>query len=348
MTDHIPAAQETAESGARTLTRTRLVAVGAALPIVIAAVASGLMLGRLPQLPDPVAVHWTGSGPDGFGPAWSLPALLLGMVVLYTALAVGISWPATVTGRLAPNQKFLLAVGTGLSTMLGIGLASMLDIQRGLGAATEATDSFAVGRGLIIGAAVGVGFAAIAWSLLPKAGATDDSVIEPAPLELATSERVTWSRTIRLSLSAVVVIAVAVGFAVVAVVWTAVAAPAAIGVAVCALVLVMLAALCTGWWRVTVDRRGLRARSALGWPRVIIPAEDIRAVHAVTANPTADFGGWGWRMSVDGRTGIIMRAGSAIQVTRASGKRFVVTVDDAETAASVLAGLLANGQHAIG
>jgi hypothetical protein len=73
---------------------------------------------------------------------------------------------------------------------------------------------------------------------------------------------------------------------------------------------------------------------------VVIPLGDIREVNAVQVSPTAEFGGWGWRMDGTGRSGIIMRAGSAVQVTRASGKKFVVTVDDADTAASVLAALI--------
>jgi hypothetical protein len=56
-------------------------------------------------------------------------------------------------------------------------------------------------------------------------------------------------------------------------------------------------------------------------------------------NPLAEFGGWGWRWGADGRVGVVLRAGEGIQVTRTNGKRFVVTVDDAQTGASVLAGV---------
>lgn len=54
-----------------------------------------------------------------------------------------------------------------------------------------------------------------------------------------------------------------------------------------------------------------------------------------------EFGGWGLRLSVDRRFGVVLRAGEAIEVTRANGKRFVVTVDDAGTGAALLEALIA-------
>lgn len=56
----------------------------------------------------------------------------------------------------------------------------------------------------------------------------------------------------------------------------------------------------------------------------------------MTVNPMGDFGGWGLRLSVDGRVGVVLRTGEALQITRRKGRPFVVTVDDAETAAAVL------------
>ena len=47
-------------------------------------------------------------------------------------------------------------------------------------------------------------------------------------------------------------------------------------------------------------------------------------------------GGWGWRTGVGGTIGIVMRKGEGIEVVHSGGKRLVVTVDDAETAAALL------------
>ena len=99
---------------------------------------------------------------------------------------------------------------------------------------------------------------------------------------------------------------------------------------------VVLLSIGMSFWRVRADRRGFAVRGILGWPQVSIPASDVAEVRVIQVNPTADFGGWGWRWAPGNRTGIILRAGDAIEVTRRNGKRLVVTVDDAETAARVV------------
>src|SRR5690606_21606125 len=60
--------------------------VAVALPLVVGAMAVALQLAWLPQLPDPIAMHWGSSGPDGYGPAWSTPVLTAGLSLGLTAL----------------------------------------------------------------------------------------------------------------------------------------------------------------------------------------------------------------------------------------------------------------------
>ena len=96
--------------------------------------------------------------------------------------------------------------------------------------------------------------------------------------------------------------------------------------------------LLNGRVRVTADRRGLTVLvGLLGLPRVRIAAEDIVSATAADVSP-ASFGGWGYRF-VPGGSGVILRSGPALIVTRRSGRRFTVSVDDAETAAGVLGGV---------
>lgn len=99
-------------------------------------------------------------------------------------------------------------------------------------------------------------------------------------------------------------------------------------------------------FRVRVDTRGLLVRSAVGWPRTWIAAAEIASVRVTEIDPFAEFGGWGWRYGVDGRRGIVLRAGEALEVTRRGGTVFVVTVDDAATAASLLAEAVNKGESA--
>ena len=81
--------------------------------------------------------------------------------------------------------------------------------------------------------------------------------------------------------------------------------------------------------------------SYLGVPRFHVPLTEIAAVRAILVNPLADFGGWGVRTALDGRTGVVLRRGEALEIAKRSGRVFVVTVDDAATAAAAIEGLRA-------
>ena len=322
-------------------TRRRAIVIGAVVPLVIAVAGAVLMLGWLPQLPDPVVTHWSGSVPDGYGPAWLLALTPLGIVVLFSAFAIGLSSTPTARGLLTVNQKFLLVTGIWLSTFLTVGVAGSLWVQRGLDAASDMGTGDAVGLFLLLGAGIGLPLAVAAWVVLPRMDTEFADAPAAEPLPVQDSERISWSRTVRLGGVASAVVAGALLLMVATVVSTAIASSHGLWIAVGVLVLVLLLVLATTTWRVSADRRGLIVRSGLGWPRVVIPADDISQVSVLTVNAAADFGGWGWRWDAAGRRGIIMHSGPAIQVTRRSGKRFVVTVPDAETGASVLAAVVA-------
>src|SRR5690606_19746178 len=90
-------------------------------------------------------------------------------------------------------------------------------------------------------------------------------------------------------------------------------------------------------FRVRVNGEGLQARSLMGWPNSRIPLSTIEKVEVVDIDPFAEFGGWGWRLGLDGRRGVVMRKGEALQITH-RGRVFVVTVDGAPEAAAVLEG----------
>lgn len=47
---------------------------------------------------------------------------------------------------------------------------------------------------------------------------------------------------------------------------------------------------------------------------------------------------------VTGATGVVLRSGEAIEVQRTGGRRFVVTVDDAQTGAALLGTLVARSR----
>ena len=105
-------------------------------------------------------------------------------------------------------------------------------------------------------------------------------------------------------------------------------------------VVVGVFAMTTIVFRVRVSERGLRVASLVGVPRFAVPLDDVESVEVVRVSPMADFGGWGIRLGVDGRLGVVLRSGDAIQVRRRSGRTLVVTVEDAQTGAGLLATLV--------
>lgn len=102
----------------------------------------------------------------------------------------------------------------------------------------------------------------------------------------------------------------------------------------------------TGRIRVTADARGLTVTPAgLRRPRVRIPLDEIATASTRRVSAVRDFGGFGYRIRA-GASGVILRSGDALAVDRASGGTFLVTVDDAATAAATLNTLAARAHRA--
>lgn len=330
-----PSSAETVTQARRT--RRAIVVVGAIIPVAIAGFAAFLMISWLPELPDPIAVHWSGAGPDRYGPALPQMFLPLGLAVFFSAIMVGAAWRLQPSGRPTGIQKFMVVTSVWLSAFLSVGIGGSVAVQRGL---SDATETGAIGWEMGLGAGISLVLASGAWFLLPAADTSITMGVTPRAVPLSGSERVSWSQVVTISpwmlLIVGVLTVVSGGVAIYTLMVTSPGAPIAVG----SLVLVILALASTSYWRVTADRRGLTVRSLVGWPRVRVRAEEIAAVHVVEVSPMADFGGWGYRWAGNGRSGVVMRSGSAIEVTRRSGKRFVVTVDDAQTGAAVLAAVM--------
>jgi hypothetical protein len=269
-------------SGTARNTHRSMILVGGVLPTVVALAASIVMVSWLPELPDVIATHWGPSGPDGFGSPWFAILMPVGLTIAYAVFVLIASWKLR-DGMLLPAQKLILSSVAFISGLLSVGITGTLYVQRGLEDAASAPDA---GWWMLVGAGAGLAFGAIAWFLLPAAGAVADDGIEAPPLHLRADEIAVWSQRMR------------------------------------------------GLWRVTAGPAGLSV-TGLG-VRKFLPAESIESVRVVTVSPMPEFGGWGYRISLDGRFGVVLRAGEAIEVKYAGGRRFVVTVDDAKTGASVL------------
>lgn len=321
----------------RALARSRL--LGLWLPLVLLAVVVVAQVILLPRMPDPAAVHWGPGGKvDGWGPAWSFPlltALVGGGVVVLTGVASQVGRKRS-GGPL--DLRFVSAMNLWLVGFLGSLTLLLVVLQLDLDDASAVAVPFWM---ILPSLALGILLGALGWFLTPRIEAAGPTASTPDAVALRPGEHAVWLKTAAMSPLAVGLILVAVvsSFAFLAFSLVAAAAsPEAWVIGGSTLLLGVLVTVMTVF-RVRVDGSGLSVRSAVGWPRVHVPIDEIATVEVVHVSPLGDFGGWGWRFNPGYGQGIVMRTGEALRVTRTNGKKLTVTVDDAATAAALLRGL---------
>ena len=313
--------------------RRALIVVGLVVPAVLTAVAVALIAIWMPELPDPVAMHWSSDGVDGFAPPaaylWLAGALGLGLPLLLVTTTLSMA-----RTQWGVSARFLGALALGLSGFSGVIAAGSVWMQRGLADAAAATDVLPVMVGGLCALLV---LSAVGWVLQPDVAATPATTLKTAHLRsIAAGERVVWMGTATMARSGVIVIGLA-GVMLIGVTGVMLLqAPGKVWIPLLVLVVVGVALAATASFRVRAGADGLTVRSQLGMPRLHVPLEEITSVRAIECHPFAEFGGVGWRVRVDGRTGIVLRSGPAIEVGRRGKGAVVVTVDGAETAAATL------------
>lgn len=308
----------------------------AGLPPILCAVPNLVLLSAAADnLPDPLATHFSGSGADGFtGRVATMgitAALAVGMGVMFAGLLVATNRKNAPKRRpdttFDPN-RLLVASAWGVGALLGVLLTASTVANLGLTDPAAATMS---GWAFPVAAVVAVLFAAGGWLIAPASPVAEGIPAPAEPLAIGRTERVSWSRRTTspwMLLAGVcsVVIGVAVGVAV---------HPVAGAIAILAGILAGQLAVV----RVVVDHRGLTVGTGLlGRPRWRLAPAEITEVTATDISP-AVYGGYGFRL-VPGATALILRGGPGLVVTRRSGRQFVVSVEDAETGAGVLAGVV--------
>lgn len=297
--------------------------VPSALALVVTAL---LVVSWRDDLPDPVATHFGPDGADGFG---SLGSTLAVFVAVFGVLAVGFWLLAVLRGRDATTRRLGVGLATGMSVFGSVLVGGSLALQRELADAAAAPDIdpvvlLALGVGLLTG-----GLCAWAVPGDPSAPVTEPAPLGGPQLDLGTHERAAWTGRVRSPAAIVIGSTAAVGVGVLVVVLRM---PALLVLVLAMAALTLTSAVVV----VTVDARGLRARSAVGWPRFAVPLDEITGVDVVQVRPLRQYGGWGFRLTLDGQVGYVVRTGEAIEVTRTGGRTFVVTVDDAGTGAALL------------
>lgn len=322
---------------------TRFVLVAVVLPAVIVTSGVVVMLAALPALPDPVATHWdAGGAPDGFGRPWVPIVLLAGTGLGIPLLLALLTLPALRRGDRGGAYRLLGATALGLSTLLTVLVAVSTVRQAGLADA-------AAGPSIWVPLAAAGGAAAVAtvagWFAQPRQR-FEPTPAPAVPTQLSPGERAVWLQRATMSRSGVLVLLAALVVTGAVTVITAVATTEAVALWLTSVLMVLVSLLVAAnlVFHVRVDDQGLTVTSALGWPRMRVPLEEVTQAAVVEVNPMAEFGGWGLRWGPAGRFGVVLRTGPGIEVRRRSGKTFTVTVDDAHTGAALLGALAARAQ----
>ncbi|WP_010203016.1 DUF1648 domain-containing protein [Salinibacterium sp. PAMC 21357] len=325
-----------AENVAPQLTRNRrlIIVIGVVIPLLITVVGAFVMALWIPELPNPVASHWGPSGVNGYSTVGGMIALPLMITLAFVAFSAIASWRGGPNGGMLWAHKVMVATSVFLAVSITVLAAGSLAIQRGLESAENAPDPIGVLLAALPIAAL-MGF--LAWLMLPAAERIQPTAVQARPVAGSPTERVYFSTTTRLGPGVVLIAAVALVALGLALAIQAVSNPAELLLPAAVGIFVITLAVSTLSWRITIDHRGLRVRSALGWPRTTIAPDQISSVAVVSVDPLGEFGGYGWRWAPGGRSGIVLSKGEALEVTRMNGKKFIVTMHDAPLAAEALA-----------
>ncbi len=315
----------------------RFVVVALALPVILTAFAVGVIFAWHGDLPDPVAIHWGGNGgPDGFGSLASayVAAILLGLGV--PALYSAVTLPMLKRGARGPSFRFMGSMAAGVSVFSAVLNTWSIAMQRGLADAHGGPSLMpALGAGFGAGIAAGVA----AWFFQPRQRTVVEGLRHDTRLDLGEGERAVWMRTATAGRPVTILMAaVVIGLGVASFAFWQAGQEGAAWIYGAASAVLVLAFAATATFHVVVDDKGLSAVSALGVPRFGVRLDDVVDAGVAHVNGFAEFGGWGVRQR-PGALGIVLRNGESLQVTRRNGRRLVITVDDAATAAALLTAL---------
>jgi hypothetical protein len=298
------------------------------VPLAIVIASEAVVVGIGANGPSQLIVHW-GSGGDRVGPWWTYAVLIAAIGFPVIALMGFFIARAT---RMAGMNAWMPAIAIGITVFHAIGM--------GVGSVVLNSSPLAPALPLAGGAVLAVAVALLTWRLLPREVRVTGGVEPADTLPVKAGEVAAWTGKVDLPawfvslIAAVAAALITLGVVLLLTsgwhVWPIFLSPTVL----------LLVLLITGQFVVTAGPRGIVARSALGWPRLSVPAADIATAGVVQIDPMADFGGWGilWVIGPtrQGRWGIVTRRGTALEVVRRDGRSIVVTVDDAGTAAAVL------------
>lgn len=312
----------------RALSRSKVVTVAAVLSLAITLIPT-VAICLFADLPDSVAVHW---GVDGHADGYASPlgALLFPPLFMLIIGAV------------------LLGIGAGTRTLellapITVGIAAMLSIlTSGTVLAQHDGATPAIGPYLFAGTIALIGITLLgAWWLRGR--------MEHFPAELTGTfaaaspghpDERTWHGRIRSSVTLWILAGVLAVAGVGVTIWFGIGDPWG-GAAMGLLTLGCIPLILLTVQDVTIDESGVTTRW-LGKVRILqFPLDEIVSAGSVQLDALGDYGGVGWRSSIDGRReGIVAGTGEALILQLQDRRDYVLSVDDAHRAARVLMALL--------
>ncbi|MCL1897620.1 MAG: DUF1648 domain-containing protein [Micrococcales bacterium] len=301
--------------------------IGAAIAIAGLAASAIIAWSWRGDLPTLIASHWGADGhPNGFAsPTW----LITTITATGAVCALALSLIASFWGSSAGTRRIAVGVTVWVGLMFATCLVAMLAGQRGMQEATSYNLAGWVLPVALLGPFVVAIPVAITLPGDPPQAATGTVPSNAPRVQLASGERAQWIQhtgggpTLYVG---IVVVGLTTGLAVLTRMWALLILPGS---------LIIVFAMMTEF-TVRVDAAGLLVRSAFGWPRSRIPANEVEEASLVQVKALKDFGGLGWRTAPGGRVGVVPHSGEAIEVRRTGGRSFVVVVDDAATGAAIL------------
>ncbi|HUG86684.1 MAG TPA: hypothetical protein VMM13_19095, partial [Euzebya sp.] len=251
----------------------------------------------------------------------------LGMPMLTWAvlLAVTASVP-----RSAPGSRALQALPAGTSWFLLTLLILSIVAQTGADAQAAPLAGWWIVAALAAGV-TGTTLTATAIGPPPPLPARDRAPDPSAPRLPEEGDGALWWAGAAPTSTVMVVVLVAAGLAL---------AWAASAWMLCMFLPIALLLAASSRARVTIGRERVVVSGGLaGWPRLSVPLVTVTEARATTTG-IREWGGWGLRVR-PGATGVITRAGEALELHRTDDTLVVITIEDAATAAAVVNTLLA-------
>jgi hypothetical protein len=307
------------------------------------AVALGAPAAGWGRLPEPVASHWSWDGtPDGTLPRAGLLALAA-VAAVVAAVLTRVAAVAHDEAAGSPRPSPRSPAGVLAAFVGGLGATvSVLTVGANVDAPTWDRARPVGPVAALVAVALPLTLAALSsrwWRRAATARAATASGTgtgPPATAGLRPGERALWIGWARSRWGLPLALAGAVGGAVAAAGYVAVAG-------LPGLVLVAVGVTFTSL-RLTVGAHGVAiALGPLRWPVLRIPLDAVARAEPVTVRPMA-VGGWGYRggLRLFGRAALVLRAGEGVRLTCRDGRVLVVTVDDATPMAGVVNDLIAS------